>query len=55
MSKDTFNKKLSADYGSSFDDKQLNRLCGILIEMRNDLGVVEGMDFNEALTAIVKK
>ena len=54
MPKGTFNNKLNPDHTASFSDKELNQLCNILIELRNDLDVVEGADFNEALTIIVK-
>lgn len=49
MPKGTFNNKLNPDHSASFTDKELNQLCNILIEFRNDLDGVEGADFNEAL------
>ena len=49
MPKGTFNNKLNPDHSASFTDKELNQLCNILIELRNDLDVIEGADFNEAL------
>lgn len=52
MPKGTFNNKLNPDHSASFTDKELNQLCNILIELRNDLDVVEGVDFNEALKII---
>ena len=54
MPKGTFNNKLNPDHSASFTDKELNQLCNILIELRNDLDVVEGVDFNEALTIMTK-
>ena len=49
MPKGTFNNKLNPEHSASFTDKELNQLCNILIEFRNDLDGVEGADFNEAL------
>lgn len=49
MPKGTFNNKLNPDHSATFSDKELNQLCNILIELRTDLEVVEGADFNEAL------
>lgn len=55
MPKGTFNNKLNPEHSSTFTDKERNLLCQILIEMRNDFDVVEGADFNEALSILSKK
>lgn len=49
MPKGTFNNKLNPEHSASFSDKELNLLCQILIDLRNDLEQVDGADFNEAL------
>lgn len=54
MPKGTFNNKLNPDHTAAFSDKELNQLCNILIELRTDLEVVEGADFNEALKIMTK-
>ena len=45
----TFNNKLSAKHTTQFKDKELNQLCNILIELRDELAGVESADFNEGL------
>ena len=55
MPKGTFNNKLSDTHTATFSNKELNQLCNILIELRNDLDVVEGADFNEALKIMSTK
>lgn len=55
MPKGTFNNKLNPEHDSQFSDKERNLLCQILIEMRNDFDIVEGADFNEALSILSKK
>lgn len=49
MPKGTFNNKLSPVHPTQFSDKEVNKLCSILIELRTDLEPVEGADFNEGL------
>lgn len=55
MPNGTFNNKLSDKHGSTFTDAEHIKLIGILREMSNDIDSVTGIDFNQALKAIVKK
>ena len=55
MPKGTFNNKLTGSLNSKFTNKELNQLCNVLIEMRNDLDIVEGADLNEALSIIINQ
>lgn len=52
MNKGTFANKLNPDHATQFSDKELIQLKTVLIELRNDLGIVD-IDFNDALKAIV--
>lgn len=53
MPQGTFNNKLSGTHPTQFRDKELNQLCNILIELREELGVVESADFNEGLKILI--
>lgn len=55
MPKGTFNNKLSATHESQFSDAEHIKLIGVLREMNKDIDSVTGIDFNQALKAIVKK
>jgi hypothetical protein len=50
----TFCNKLSAKHPTKFSDAELIKLKGILIELRNELDAVTDIEFNSALTALVK-
>lgn len=52
MTNTTFNKKLS---NNSFDDAELIQLKMILKELRDDIGDIIDIDFNDALKLMVKK
>ena len=52
MTNTTFNKKLS---NNSFDDAELIQLKMILKELRDDIGDIIEIDFNDALKLMVKK
>ena len=51
----TFNNKLNPNHSASFTDKEVNQLCNILIEFRDDLGIVESADFNDAIKMMSEK
>lgn len=51
----TFCNKLSPKHPTKFLDREIVRLKGILIELRNDLDNVTDIDFNEALAVLVGK
>jgi len=51
MPKGTFNNKLSPSHPTQFSDKELFQLKTILIQLREDLGIID-TDFNEALKII---
>jgi len=53
MNKGTFNNKLNPNHSASFTEKELFQLKTILIELRNDLGIID-TDFNDALSIIAK-
>jgi hypothetical protein len=55
MTKTTFVKSLNGQKYYKFTDDQLNKLKGILIELRTDLEAVDDVDFNEALRIITQK
>ncbi len=50
----TFCNKLSPKHPTKFSEQEIIKLKGVLIELRNDLDSVTDIDFNEALSAIVK-
>lgn len=52
MKKGTFNNKLNPKHSTRFSDKELFQLKTILIQLRDDLGIIDA-DFNEALKIIV--
>ena len=52
ISKGAFNNKLNEVSTYRFSDTELNRLCLVLIELRDTLGAVESADFNDALKII---
>jgi hypothetical protein len=54
MKASTFNNKLNEGHDSQFTDLELIHLKGVLIELREELGVIEGGDFNESLEKITK-
>jgi len=51
----TFCNKLSTKHPTKFLDKEIIRLKGILIELRNDIDSVTDIDFNEALSVLAGK
>ena len=55
MPKGTFNNKLNKSHASQFSDKEHIQLIEVLREMNTDIDSVTGIDFNKALSAIVKK
>jgi hypothetical protein len=55
MTNTTFNKKLDSSKNTEFTDKELIQLKMILIEMRGDLEEVIEIDFNDAMSVILKK
>lgn len=55
MTNTTFNKKLDSSKTSEFSDKELIQLKVILREMCGDLEEVIEIDFNGAISAIVRK
>lgn len=50
----TFCNKLSEKHTAYFSDAEIIKLKGILIELRNDLDSVTDIDFNDAISVIVK-
>jgi len=52
MPKGTFNNKLSS---GDFTDEELERLKNILVVLRDDLGGIDRLDFNDALRMISQK
>lgn len=52
LSKGAFNNKLNEVASYRFTDAERNRLCLVLIQLRESLGDVESLDFNEALKII---
>lgn len=55
MTKTTFVKSLNGQKYYKFTDDQLNKLKGILVELRTDLEAVDDMDFNDVLRIITQK
>lgn len=55
MTNTTFNKKLDSSKDGEFTDKELVQLKMILKEMCSDLEEVIEIDFNDAMSLIVKK
>lgn len=55
MTNTTFNKKLDSRKTTEFTDKELIQLKMILREMCGDLEEVIEIDFNGAISAIVRK
>ena len=55
MKASTFNNKLNDCHDSCFTEQELFRLKNVLVQLRDELGIVEGGDFNEALGLITKK
>lgn len=54
MTNTTFNKKLDSSKDGEFTDKELIQLKMVLKEMCGDLEDVIEVDFNDAMSAIVK-
>lgn len=54
MTNTTFNKKLDSSKTSEFSDKELIQLKMILREMCGDLEEVIEIDFNSAMSSIIK-
>ena len=54
MTNTTFNKKLNSSKGGDFTDKELIQLKVVLKEMCGDLEDAIDIDFNDAMSAIVK-
>lgn len=54
MKKGTFNNKLNPNHVTQFSNKEKFQLIHLLIDLRTDLEPLEGMDFNNALSIIVK-
>lgn len=55
LPKTTFVKNLKGQQYYKFTPEQINKLKGILVELRTDLEAVDDMDFNEALRIITQK
>jgi len=59
MSKGYFSNKLNEkkvnNFTYRFTPEELNKLKGILIELRNDLEAIDEIEFNQALEMLVKK
>lgn len=55
MPKGTFNNKLSPNHTAKFTELELDKLKGILIEMRTDLEAIDAIEFNDALRLISQK
>lgn len=55
MPKGTFNNKLNTNHTAKFTDPELDKLKGILIDLRTDLEAIDAVDFNEALRLISQK
>ena len=50
----TFCNKLSPKHPTKFSDAETVKLKGVLIEMSNELDSITDIDFNAALTVIIK-
>jgi len=55
MPKTSFVKSLNGQQYYKFTDEQLNKLKGILVELRADLETIDDIDFNDALRIIAQK
>lgn len=54
MPKGTFNNKLNPTHTSQFSNEENIKLIGVLREMSVDIDSVTDIDFNDALSALVK-
>jgi len=55
MPKGTFNNKLNPNHFTKFNDKELESLKVVLIELRNEMEFIDEIGFNEALKIITQK
>ncbi len=55
MAQGTFNNKLNPNHFTSFNDKEIQSLKDVLIELRNELQFIDNIGFNDALKIITQK